>query len=60
MFAKLMENRRARGDLFALFPDALASMEAVRAVPNDEIAGEVFIWISAQYRTTDGEKWDAA
>ena len=32
MFARLMENRAARGDLFGLFPDAFDSLDAVRKV----------------------------
>eukprot|EP00966_Prymnesium_polylepis_P217375 5030976-Prymnesium_polylepis.1 len=32
MFSRLLDNRLARGQLFGLFPDALDSIDAVRAV----------------------------
>jgi len=60
MFSRLLDNRLARGQLFGLFPDALDSIDAVRAVPGAEITGEVFIWVSPQFKTTDGERWDHA
>jgi len=30
------------------------------AYPGAEITGEVFIWVSPQFKTTDGERWDHA